>query len=61
VRSGKAAGCAVVAIPDSRFSEEEKDVFRKEADQVVGSLWEFDGTPFGLNVDMRKVAAVLNV
>jgi beta-phosphoglucomutase-like phosphatase (HAD superfamily) len=54
VRSGKAAGCYVVAIPDPRFSEEEKKVFAKEADVVVDSLWQFDGTKFGLGVDMNS-------
>ena len=55
VRSGKAAGCQVVAIPDSRFSKEEKDKFRNEADQVVDNLWQFNGNPFGLSVDMTKI------
>lgn len=55
VRSGKAAGCYVVAIPDPRFSEEEKKVFAKEADMVLDSLWQFDGSKFGLDVDMPKL------
>jgi len=54
VQSGKAAGCAVVAIPDPRFTEEEKrGLFGAHADVVVDSLCEFDGGPFGLPVDMR--------
>ena len=56
VRSGKAAGCHVVAIPDSRFSKEEKDKFLQEADQVVESLWKFDGKSLGLAVDMTTSA-----
>jgi len=55
VKSGKRAGCAVVAIPDARFTEQEKDVFRNEADLVVDCLWDFHGSQFGLNVDMRKL------
>ena len=50
VRSGKAAGCHVVAIPDPRFSTEEKKVFANEADVVLDSLLEFDASQFGLEV-----------
>ena len=50
VRSGKAAGCHVVAIPDPRFSTEEKKVFANEADVVLDSLLEFDASQFGLDV-----------
>jgi len=60
VRAGKAAGCAVVAIPDPRFTEEEKEIFRQEADLVVDSLCDFDGSQFGLTVDMRKLSGVPN-
>jgi len=55
VKSGKAAGCQVVAVPDSRFSNTEREnVFRDEgkADIVLTSLWEFDGRPFGMDFDM---------
>ena len=41
VRSGKAAGCVVVAVPDPRFTAEEKRVFQEESDFVFDSLWEF--------------------
>jgi hypothetical protein len=51
-RSGKAAGCFVVAIPDSRFSEEEKAVFHREADMVVPDLTHFNGQKFGICIDM---------
>lgn len=54
VRAGKAAGCFVIAIPDKRFSEQEKQVFRDEADMVLDDLWQFDGESFGINVDMNK-------
>ena len=54
VQSGKRAGCAVVAIPDHRFNEKEKEKFRDEADVVVDSLWDFHGGQFGLRVDMRQ-------
>ena len=52
VQSGKAAGCAVVAIPDSRFTEEEKQVFCSLADVVVQDLNHFDGASFGLDLKM---------
>jgi beta-phosphoglucomutase-like phosphatase (HAD superfamily) len=56
VRSGKAAGCYVVAIPDPRFSDDEKASFVKEADMVVEHLWQFDGSQFGIEVDMRNLS-----
>jgi beta-phosphoglucomutase-like phosphatase (HAD superfamily) len=56
VQSGKAAGCRVVAIPDARFSKEEKAMFVHEATVVVTDLWHFDGTTFGLDVNMTKLA-----
>ena len=55
VRAGKAAGCFVVAIPDQRFTPKEKQVFVDEADVVIEDLWQFDGTRFGLDVDMSKI------
>merc|ERR1712086_1102154 len=58
VKSGKAAGCQVVAIPDTRFSDDERTrVFWKEgrADVVLTNLWEFDGRPFGIDFDMKEV------
>ena len=48
VRSGKAAGCRVAAIPDPRFSPEELKVFEEEADVVLKNLSDFDGRPFGI-------------
>lgn len=54
VRSGKAAGCYVVAIPDPRFTIEEKQVFIAEADMVLETLWQFDGSPFGIDIDLSK-------
>jgi beta-phosphoglucomutase-like phosphatase (HAD superfamily) len=56
VRSGKAAGCRVVAIPDSRFSAEEKAKFENEANVVLEDLWSFDGAAFGISVDMKKLS-----
>jgi hypothetical protein len=53
-RAGKAAGCFVVAIPDSRFTEEEKAIFRKEADMVVDDLTHFSGETFGIHLDMMR-------
>jgi beta-phosphoglucomutase-like phosphatase (HAD superfamily) len=58
VKSGKAAGCQVVAVPDPRFSNDERErLFRNEgrADVVLTSLWEFDGRPFGMDFDMKEV------
>jgi HAD superfamily hydrolase (TIGR01509 family) len=52
VRAGKAAGCFVVAIPDHRFTKEEKEVFATEADMVIENLWQFDGRPFGIDIDL---------
>ncbi|CAJ1933390.1 unnamed protein product [Cylindrotheca closterium] len=54
VRAGKAAGCFVVAIPDSRFTEKEKTVFREEADLVLDDLTKFDGSKFGISLDLTK-------
>ncbi|KAL3934253.1 MAG: hypothetical protein SGBAC_009987 [Bacillariaceae sp.] len=52
VRAGKAAGCFVVAIPDSRFTEDEKAVFRDEADIVLDDLSKFDGSKFGMSLHL---------
>jgi pseudouridine-5'-monophosphatase len=41
VRAGKAAGCTVVAVPDPRFTDEERAVFSAESDYVLKSLWDF--------------------
>lgn len=58
VRSAKAAGCFVVAIPDKRFSDTEKKIFMAEADVVIEDLQQFDGSQFGLNVNMAKTLNV---
>jgi len=58
VKSGKAAGCQVVAVPDPRFSDSERaEVFLNDgrADVVLTSLWEFDGRPFGIDFDMKEI------
>ena len=55
VQSGKAAGCHVVAIPDSRFSEADLRLYAKEgADAVLRTLRDFDGTKFGIDVNMAN-------
>ena len=54
VRAGKAAGCWVVAIPDHRFTTEEKEAFVAEADVVLENLWQFDGTPFGIDIKLQQ-------
>lgn len=56
VKSGKAAGCTVIAIPDPRFSADELTAFeRAGADVIISSLWDFDGRPFGIDVDMNAL------
>jgi len=58
VKSGKAAGCQVIAVPDPRFSDYERvNIFQDEggADVVLNSLWEFNGRPFGMDFDMNEV------
>mmetsp|Transcript_3537 Transcript_3537/g.6467 ORF Transcript_3537/g.6467 Transcript_3537/m.6467 type:complete len:306 (-) Transcript_3537:121-1038(-) len=56
VQSGNAAGCRVVAIPDPRYSKEERRKFLEGgADVVLNSLWEFDGKPFGIDVNMGAI------
>ena len=52
VRSGKAAGCFVVGIPDSRFTIEEKQSFLQEADAVLDDLNNFNeiaSSQFGID------------
>ncbi len=56
VRAGKAAGCFVIAIPDKRFCDDDRQVFHAEADMVIEDLWHFDGSQFGLHVDMTKLS-----
>jgi beta-phosphoglucomutase-like phosphatase (HAD superfamily) len=52
VKSGKAAGCMVAAIPDSRFSKAEMKEFHDMADVVLEDLNHFDGAVFGLDIKM---------
>ena len=47
----------MVAVPDPRFSQIEKAAFVAEADLVLDSLWDFNGAPFGLNIDMKAIQA----
>ena len=55
VRSGKAAGCTVVAVPDARFTEDEKAIFATESDFVLESLWDFETTEIGgLSLKLRN-------
>lgn len=51
VKSGKAAGCVVVAVPDPRM---DKDIFTDDADIILDDLWHFDGSQWGLNVNLRN-------
>jgi HAD superfamily hydrolase (TIGR01509 family) len=54
VQAGKAAGCTVVAVPDERWSKQDRILFQEQggADVVLDSLWQFDGAPFGLDLSM---------
>jgi len=54
VQSAKAAGCCVVAVPDPRYTEEEQDSLFGGADVVLNSLWEFDGRPYGIELNMKE-------
>ena len=56
VKAGKAAGCYVVAVPDPRFTAEEKAAFVAEADVVLESLWNFTGKEWGIDVEMPSMA-----
>lgn len=48
VQAGKAAGCCVVAVPDSRFDAQQLQVFAQTADVVLHNLRDFfSGQPFG--------------
>lgn len=51
VKAGKAAGCAVVAVPDPRM---DKSAFELVADIVLDDLCQFDGTQWGINVNMKN-------
>jgi len=41
VQAGKAAGCFVVAIPDPRFTDDERKIFERTADLVLENLSQF--------------------
>jgi pseudouridine 5'-phosphatase len=55
VRSAKAAGCYVVAVPDKRFDADEKVAFTSEAHVVLPDLWHFSGEQFGVDIDLRPL------
>jgi beta-phosphoglucomutase-like phosphatase (HAD superfamily) len=48
-RAGKEAGCIVVAVPDERFTHEERVVFEEVADFVIPDLRHFDFEKLGLD------------
>ena len=56
VKSGKAAGCIVIAVPDPRM---DKNIFEKEADSVLENLMQFDGEPWGININMKERSFVI--
>jgi beta-phosphoglucomutase-like phosphatase (HAD superfamily) len=53
-RSGKAAGCTVVAVPDERFTEAERAAFAHVADFVLSDLREFDEDKLGVAFKMNS-------
>lgn len=57
VKSGKAAGCLVVAIPDPRM---DKDIFEAEANVVLGDLTQFDGRIWCIDINMNERSLLPN-
>lgn len=51
-RSGKSAGCRVVAVPDSRI---EKESFLSVSDEIIDSMWQFSGKQWGLPLEMKEL------
>ena len=49
-RSGKAAGCRVVAVPDKRM---EKKAFSSVSDEVIDDMWQFSGSRWGIPLEMK--------
>jgi beta-phosphoglucomutase-like phosphatase (HAD superfamily) len=56
VQSGRAAHCGVVvAVPDARFTTKEKvELFGQHAHVVLNALDEWDGTPYGIPVNLNE-------
>uniref|UniRef100_A0A7S2IKA7 Riboflavin kinase n=1 Tax=Helicotheca tamesis TaxID=374047 RepID=A0A7S2IKA7_9STRA len=57
-KSGSAAGCQVIAVPDPRM---DKSVFHAIADVVLDDLWHFNGERWGLELNMADVKNQLSV
>jgi beta-phosphoglucomutase-like phosphatase (HAD superfamily) len=57
VKSGKAAGCIVVAVPDPRM---DRSIFEAEANVVLDDLTQFDGRPWGLDINMNDKSLLPN-
>jgi beta-phosphoglucomutase-like phosphatase (HAD superfamily) len=57
VKSGKAAGCLVVAIPDPRM---DKDIFEAEANVVLDDLTQFDGRIWCIDINMKERSLLPN-
>jgi beta-phosphoglucomutase-like phosphatase (HAD superfamily) len=53
LRSAKAAGCYVVAVPDPRFDTTELEAFADEAHAVLKDLCHFSGQKLGIDIDMQ--------
>ena len=49
--AGKAAGCITIAVPDKRLDSE---AFKDHSDQVLPSMWHFEGKRYGIDVDMNS-------
>lgn len=50
-RSGKSAGCCVVAVPDRRM---EKSSFASVSDEIIDSMWAFSGGKWGIPLEMSQ-------
>lgn len=57
VQSGKAAGCVVVAVPDPRM---DKKKFAGVSDVVLDNLSQFDGRPWGLQIESMSEESLPN-
>ncbi len=50
-KSGKSAGCCVIAVPDLRMDHE---CFRSVADEVLSDMYAFSGSKWGIPFDMVR-------
>ena len=52
VKSGHAAGCQVIAVPDPRT--ETYEIFQPFSCSILKSLEDFNGKPWGINLDLSS-------